>query len=356
MENRHEIKQQPVPTDAQLDKLIGTLLKIDRMDDRPLYNKIKAVIARKEAARRRKRMWIRTCAAGAAVVILAGTVWFTGGKTDRSVEEESGVRLIVSDGRNYNLSNGDPQEPLFSDGSAVMKAEAGTLFIESDEARAQDAAPVYHTLEVPKGMQYDIVLSDGSRVWLNSDTRLRFPTVFPDQERRVFVEGEAYFEVAQQASRPFIVEMGSHSVTVLGTAFNVNAYWDSPTIRTTLFSGSVKVSGARSDVEEVLIPGQQASVDRATGELWVETVDLADVLAWRVNVIHLEKRTLQEITDYMAKIYDVQFRFMDDSARRIRFRGNVTRSEQLSDVLDRIAEVGNVKFETNGNVIEIGMQ
>lgn len=355
MENRREQEQENEMTDQQLDKVVATLLAIEEMDDRPLYFKIRRTIAARRAARRKKRILVGSCAAFTTLALIT-TVSHLSGPEEGSVsgEQEPGVRLIVSDGRNYNLTGSEPPAELFSDGYAVMKAQENTLFVESAVPEAVEDEPTYNTLEVPRGMQYDLVLSDGTKVWLNSDTRLRFPTTFPKTERRVYIEGEAYFEVARNDGKPFVVDIGSQSVTVLGTALNVNAYEHNPSILTTLFSGSVKVNGGA--VEQLLRPGQQAALDKTTGEIQVREVDLSDAIAWRVNIIHLEKRTLGEIISYMSKIYNVEFRFVDESARNIRFRGNVTRSEDVFSVLDRIGEVGNVRFDYNGNEIEVYMK
>ncbi len=355
MENRNEQHEENILTDQQMDKVVSTLLAIEEMDDRQLYLKIRRTIAARRAARRKKRIWAGSCAAFIALALIATVAILPGERESPGLtEQEPGVRLIVSDGRNYNLTGSEPPAELFSDGNAVMKAEENTLFVQSAAEEAAEVEPTYNTLEVPRGMQYDLVLSDGTKVWLNSDTRLRFPTTFPKSERRVYIEGEAYFEVARNEDKPFVVDIGSQSVTVLGTAFNVNAYEYNPSILTTLFSGSVKVNGGQ--VEQLLTPGQQASLDKATGAIQIREVDLSDALAWRVNIIHLEKRTLGEIISYMSKIYDVEFRFVDESARNIRFRGNVTRSDDVFSVLDRIGEVGNVRFNYNGNEIEVYMK
>ena len=357
MNNHIEDINDKILSDLEFDKVVETLIAIDNMDDSALRAKIKNAIAQKRALRKRRTLWRLAVGASAAAVLIAGVVLIPGeDETETiSVAENNRVKLTVPDGRSFSLTGNDTGN-LLAEHDVVMKAKGGTLYVESTAMVATDVAEQaseYNTLTIPRGMQYDIVLNDGTHVWLNSDSHLRFPSSFGAGERRVFVDGEAYFEVARDEQKPFVVDMGAQTVTVLGTEFNVRAYRDESSSVTTLFTGSVKVMSKESNAEALLTPGQQSSINNSSGSIGIGEVYLTDALAWRQNIINLEQRTLEEIAAYLSKIYDVDFTFVNDEARQIRYRGSVTRSGSIDTVLSRLSEVSEVTFTNNGGTIKI---
>ena len=138
----------------------------------------------------------------------------------------------------------------------------------------------YNTIIIPRGGEYQLILSDGSRVWLNSDTRLRYPVSFIGEKREVYLEGEAYFEVSH-SDKPFEVHGGGQCVRVLGTSFNVMAYGDESKVQTTLVSGSVRVVLDQSDKTVLLTPGHQAEMDKNSGKITMREVNVENYIGWK---------------------------------------------------------------------------
>lgn len=210
-------------------------------------------------------------------------------------------------------------------------------------APATDAASVitYNTVNTPKGGQFHVVLSDGSKVWLNAASSITFPTSFTKKERRVRITGEVYFEVAKNKDLPFRVEAGKQTVEVLGTHFNINAYNDESTIKTTLIEGSVKVSAGGKTV--VLKPDQQSDVpNEGSTDIGVGTADTEGVLAWINGDFVYDKADIPFIMRQAARWYNVDIKYEGNIPKR-RFTGSISRSVNLSELL-KILKYTGVNF------------
>ncbi len=342
----------------KLDKAIRTLQRIEQMDDGPLYRKVRQAIAVKRARRRRLAL-IRTSAAVIvpAAVLVGGWMLLHNPQPGvlRQAEE---VSLELPGGRQVALGDAPEGQTLADYGDAAVVNRGGALRVDKKAGAGSGQASVaVHTLRVPRGRQHRLVLEDGTRVWVNSESRLRFPATFGTGRRKVYIEGEACFEVAHDAARPFVVESARQTVSVLGTLFNVTAYPDDPATYTTLASGSVRIAGrAGGDMVVVLQPGQQAVYDMASEAFEVRTVDAAARLDWTRGIIDMEKLTLEQITATLSRYYDVEFDFRSPQARRIVYRGHTTRSGSIDEVLENLGAVSPVEFRREGRVIEVRMK
>jgi transmembrane sensor len=217
---------------------------------------------------------------------------------------------------------------------------------------------IYNTLTTTPGEQSPpVTLSDGTRVWLNAASSIRYPVEFTGDTRTVTVTGEAYFEVAKDAAKPFYVQVRDLTVAVLGTDFNINAYTDEPAIRTTLLTGSVKVL-LPAGADRLLLPGQQdqaavgakrAATDRGAAVDQVTTVDVDQVMAWKNGLFNFDHADLATVLRQLARWYAIDVRFEGNAPPRT-FHGKMTRDLNLSQVIAVLQEVG-VKFRLEGRTL-----
>ena len=243
--------------------------------------------------------------------------------------------------------------PLDSTGKEVILQ--GNTVIRQTNGQLQyipgtaEKSVAYNTLTTPRGGQYKLVLPDGTKVWLNAASSLRYPAIFTAKEREVELTGEAYFEVAQMAAIPFRVKAGNRTaVDVLGTAFNLSAYADEPSINTTLVSGKVKVV-APGQPAALLQPGQQAKLNRQ-GVLQVITeVDVAQAVAWKDGWFQFHNASLTEVLRELSRWYDVTFSYEGNIAPRV-FEGRIQRDLALSKVLSALEKV-QVHFRIEGKKV-----
>lgn len=209
-------------------------------------------------------------------------------------------------------------------------------------------------LETPRGGEFKVTLEDGTEVWLNAQSQLRYPESFGDSERHVQLEGEAYFKVAKDRERPFIVESAGQLVRVMGTEFNINSYRDDTNVYTTLVSGSVALKPVDSNSGElVLTPGHQAVFDKNDEHATVRSVDTGVVTSWRSGSFVFENQTLEQIMITLSRWYDFEYEFKDASVRDIVFMGSVPRYGEFSDVLHILEMSGNIRLKLTGRHLEI---
>ncbi len=253
---------------------------------------------------------------------------------------------------------------LFDDGTRVdLTKQSGRIDVDESMAeisnvdrqlvyKSTEAAVTevkYNTLSVPRGGEYQLVLSDGTKVWVNAESSLRYPESFGDR-REVMLSGEAYFEVAKDAARPFIVQVGDNSIEVLGTHFNVSSY-EEDRMYTTLAEGKVKVSHAGQSV--ILHPNEQAMIRPEVSGIGVREVDASLYTSWIKGRFEFRDTELGDIAAQLSRWYDVEIRFADESLKNKRFAGIVYRDEELGFSIEIIERVANVQFVRKDNVIYI---
>lgn len=207
----------------------------------------------------------------------------------------------------------------------------------------------WHTLRIPYGGEYQLLLEDGSRIWLNSASELRYPVHFAKDQRQVWLEGEAYFEVAHNADRPFVVKTAKQNVTVLGTSFDVTAYEDDKNIYTTLLDGSVCVE--TEGTQQVLNPGEQSVFD---GEaITIKEVNAQLYCSWIKDRFVFMSEDFEHVAKKLERWYNVKFVFDFDELKTERFSGSIPKYLELNTVLDMLELTTNIKFEINEKVVHI---
>lgn len=278
--------------------------------------------------------------------------------------------LTLADGSKITLDDAANGEIAKQAGMSITKAPNGQLIYSIAKSRPSTSADglsgrannskiLYNTIETPKGGQYQINLPDGSKVWLNAASKLRFPASFTGNERKVELSGEAYFEVAKIASTagkgqknaaiPFKVVSKNHVVEVLGTHFNINAYTDEPSIKTTLLEGSVKVLQPESNNSQLLKPGQQAKVAET---IQVVKTDTQKAIAWKNGVFEFKSQSIASIMRQISRWYDVEVLYQGDIAGET-FSGSISRYASVTEVLEMLELTGYVTFKTEGRRITV---
>ena len=220
-------------------------------------------------------------------------------------------------------------------------------------AKVQGEGMIYNTMRIPVGGFYQLALSDGSKVWLNSMTEFRFPVAFTGEVRKVYLTGEAYFEVAPNSKHPFIVvtEEGME-VKVYGTEFNMNTYQHG-VVQTVLVSGKVGIRVNATGKEVMLAPRQMAEYSEKTGMVRVEDTDPYRYIAWKDGEFVFERETIEEIMDRLGRWYDVKVFYENESLKQKRFTGVISRYEDIEQVLRLIEGPATLRFEVKGNVVTV---
>jgi len=319
-------------------------------------------------ARTIKLRWFRYAAAIAAILLSSAVLYLTVWKKDGSGKELTSISAIrpgadravlkLSDGREILLDSA-MKGSLAKDGNVLISKNAdGEIVYDARNAAGDDVT--INTMTTPKGGQFQLVLPDGTKVWLNAASSLRYPTAFNEDKRIVEMNGEAYFEVKKDPSRPFFVRInGQAEVQVTGTSFNINSYADEPSINTTLIEGSVKLVpdmnagdiSAGGDKAVSLVPGLQARITHTepAGRGAVATVDIgkADiekVTAWKNGMFNFEGSKLKDAMRQLARWYDIEVVYDDAVLKKgmqnALLMGGISRSLSLADVLEVLGVLG----------------
>lgn len=328
--------------------------------------------AEKEKRAKVIRLTRRLAVASVLVIGICGVAWWwltakkptqnqivqTKPVNDKNAITPGGNKAILklSDGREIVLDSVANGALAQQGNSQVTKTKSGELVYLSAEASAKAGVVSqsnWNTLATPRGGQYQLVLADGSKVWLNASSSLRYPTAFTGKERRVELTGEGYFEVARNASMPFHVQVNNMDVEVLGTHFNINSYSDEPAIRTTLLEGSVKVMNRQSAIGNnsvVLTPGKQAALN-ADSRLTIADADVEQVMAWKNGLFQFKAAGIETVLRQAARWYDVEFVYKGNIPER--FSGQISRSANAEQLLKILELTGKVKFEIDGKTITV---
>ena len=250
----------------------------------------------------------------------------------------NGNTLVLTDAKNGKLAN--------QSGVVISKTADGQIEYASSGQNALLNTLVYNIATTPKGGQYQFILSDGTKVWLNSASSIKYPVSFIGNERRVELTGEAYFEVAHNAAKPFRVVSNGQTVEVLGTHFNINAYADENAVKTTLLQGSVKVSSAGSS--SIIKPGEQAQFNNGKINV-VRGIDLDAAVAWKNGLFYFEDSNIQEVMRQFARWYDVDVKYEGELPSR-RFSGEIARNINATQMLD-ILNFKKIHYKLQGKTI-----
>lgn len=348
--------------DDILKKLRDARYVSEKLEKRKCYSGRDAFSRLKREVKRKKRSRVAMWLAGAASVAVACMVLSRWEQMDVSLPEASTIDrqedifpagmkaiLVRADGEQVVL--GKEHRDLDETGNVLLAADSTGLEYNLLKRVTPDTV-VFNQLIVPRGGLYLLVLSDGTRVWMNSASRLKYPVIFPGDKREVFLSGEAFFDVVKDDSAPFIVNTGTGNIEVLGTEFNVKCYPDEPSLVTTLVNGKVRFDdGINPSV--ILKPEEQLVFEKENGHTLVREVNVNHYTGWKENRLSFQGETLDVIMKTLSRWYDVEIVFEDSTLKSLEFSGNLDKFTGIQDFLS-LFELGvNVKFEVKNRTVYI---
>lgn len=315
----------------------------------------------------KKRRWFgrRASVAAAAIVFVtmltAISYWQITNTTQPKIAEESVVSypkpgtdkaiLTLFNGKEIILTDAKQDQILAGSGITISNNTEGLVVYQVDQSTlAKDSGAQLNTIRTPRGGQYQIVLADGTKVWLNASSSLIFPSHFSGDKRGVKLEGEAYFEVAHDAAKPFLVQTAESEVEVLGTSFNVMAYPEEQKNEITLLTGSVNVKKGKE--ARRLIPGQQAEIQRKETGIRVGVVDIEPIIAWKNGVFLFDQSELPQVMRQIGRWYDAEVAY-EKEIPDVKLTGMVSRDDSLAVLLDILERAGGVSFDVQKNKIMV---
>ncbi len=352
-------------------RLIETVLKEKRYDDvadidsKELFDNLLVSIAQQSATRRvhfLHRKFFRYAAAIILTVGIAGAAYFltTGKRSEQEVAKVNQplkinvppggnkATLTLADGSTIILDSVANGNIANQGGVQVIKLANGQITYDLSGAVTKEV--MWNTVSTPRGGQYQIVLPDGSKVWLNAASSITYPTAFTAKERKIKIDGEAYFEVSKNKQKPFLVDVrGESLIQVLGTSFNINSYRDEKVIRTTLVKGSVKISKGKESV--ILQPGQQAVAATSNEQFKIADVNVDQVIAWKNGFFNLENLDTYAVMRQLERWYDIKVQY-EGTIHNVIFQGEIVRDTNLSDVIELLQGMG-VKCRMEGKTLVV---
>nr|WP_294899442.1 FecR family protein [uncultured Pedobacter sp.] len=335
------------------------LIDISEINSTAIFNKI---VNSDKKENKQRLLWMKYAAAILVVLGLGASIWIYNFRKSEDLATKK-VALVMpelkpgSNKATLTLDNGSKID-LHKQGIVVANHQVnyadGTLLTDANKDHANLNQTQYLSLNTPYGGEYQVVLSDGTKVWLNADSHLRYPVDFDKDKRVVELEGEAYFEVAKMNGKPFIVKTQNQEVKVLGTHFNINSYGYDGGIKTTLLEGSVMISrniknGASETLQsKMLVPGEQSFVSQDLKDISVKKVNTVEAIDWKEGLFIFNDEPIQSITKRLAKWYNVKFVF-DGDFSKVHFAGNYSRDKSLNNLLNNIELTGLVHFKVEGS-------
>lgn len=316
------------------------------------------IICKKHARFRRRRILLLTTTVAASVLFIVGCclLFFPSPVNPPQVQTiaelvagqvQQGVTLVLSTGERVELG----KELLYKEqGVDICSDSSGLVYRAQGHARPQDSIS-YNELIVPVGGEYQLVLSDDTRVILNADSRLRYPVRFAANSREIWISGEAYLQVAPNAKQPFIVHTGKTAIRVLGTEFNVTAYQNDPVTEITLVHGKVRVEV--NGKQEELNPGYQVRVDHADMRVENKKVNVYDYVAWKDGLLLFDDVSLEQLMIRLGRWYNIHFEYRHEELKQKKFTGGFRRYEDIEKILDMVGKVNDVDFKVESGCVVI---
>lgn len=347
----NEWKGEYLPNDSMYREL-----PLDKLDER--YNRADIDrewgLFQKRLGKHRNHKLVLLLSVAAGICLLVGVIYIFSLRASlnerpspASFEAKNGIRLILSNGEQFSLSGGEniPEEKM--EGKA--KLTANSLEYKRDEKIA--GKEEQNTLVIPAGAFYHLILSDGTRVWLNAETRITYPVAFSGKTREVILSGEAYFQVAEDKATPFIVKTDHFDVRVLGTSFNINTYGDDGKAYTALEEGVVEISKGSSDIR-LMSPGQVMELDiqNPGSSFCLSDIRAEQQLAWKEGEFCFRKTSLPEILKQIERYYDVHFINISGSLQEY-YTGTISRNVSLEVLLSVIEQSTEVRFRITGKTV-----
>lgn len=296
-------------------------------------------------------------AASVALLFCIGFVRFQINSSDNRKANNVQQTLALAD-----IKPGTRQATLtLTDGKKVQLGEDSQINLQTlgkHQSLAQAVSNLKQlSLEVPRGGEFKVVLEDSTEVWLNSESKLIYPESFAQNERRVIVKGEAYFKVTKDPKRPFYVETDGQQVRVYGTEFNIRSYAEDKQVYTTLIEGSIALSKLNEKSGELLLtPGHQALFDKREATTFVQSVDTAVVTSWKKGRFVFEGQNLEQIMCDLSRWYNFDYKFKEESLRRIEFMGSIPRYNDFPSTLALLKKSGGIEFHLEGSTVIISQE
>lgn len=337
--------------------LKGGVSRLASVDIRPSLADMQARIStyQKEV----RIIWLRRVAGIVALFfVLFGAFWlYRRPSSTLQVEvaqqiQAGGPRAVLHLGNGTVIHLDTLQQTITQGEVSLYKTDDRRLAYSEQPSVKNKSLPgkvVYNEIEVPRGGEFDLVLSDGTVVWLNAESRLRYPVEFAGSERKVILEGEAYFQVKKNPNMPFRVESRDQIVEVLGTEFNISGYGNEENIYTTLVEGRVKVLTAGGDM--TLVPGEQCILSGENGMMKKQQVDVEKVISWKKGRFILEEQNLEQIMQKLARWYDIAVFYQNAGLKNKVFKGSVPRYADLQQVLNILEKTGEVHFNIQNRTV-----
>ncbi len=324
------------------------------------YNYIKQHIWGKTKIR-----YLHYFTASAAAVILCFLGWYFLGQKDIDTKRKQifaalatqkitpgKAVAILETAEGEMIKLGEKTSEIIQHKKSVATSKGSTLSYVKNTAMPKKAQEeIYNTLKIPRGGEYKLLLSDGTQVWLNSETTIKYPVQFLEKQRVVYVSGEAFFDVAPDKKRPFVIKSEETSVKVLGTTFNFRAYENEKYLQTTLVSGQVSVS--REGKTSVLLPSQQYSYNKDTDISEIKTVDISLYTSWKDGLFVFKSQKLAYILDEIARWYNVDFVYEDAILKNYVFSGRLQKYENANTLLRVFEETGDIVFRKEGQKVYV---
>lgn len=315
----------------------------------------------RQVQRSRRYSWRRALKYAAAIVIpvaLGFSVWFLNRGEQIKNPVVSGLiepgqvkaMLVLPGGRTLALKDVKQEEIEVDEGLKAKRTGDGLVYDSTAVVKEEELK--YNTLKIPRGGEFRLTLSDGTSVVLNSATNLKFPVTFGKGERKVYLDGEAYFEVKKDSTRPFYVEMEGMQVQVYGTSFNVNTRKGSE-VQTVLVEGEIGIKLTDLNHEYMLCPGTLLCFDQENRTVKMKNVDASQYVAWTKGIFTFEEESLEQIMNTLSLWYDVDVFYQTESVKQLHFSGHLGRYKEIQDILDAITEATGVKFSIKGRTIMV---
>ncbi|NRF39510.1 FecR family protein [Pedobacter foliorum] len=336
------------------------IISMDRTIADQIFDQVVALPQKKV---KRTILW-KPFAAVASIIIIAalGLYLYTngsGGKKQQFVSSTSYIEtggnkayLTLANGKRITLTDSKNGTLAAQNGVQITKTADGQL-VYTVVGNKSSSANDFNTIETPRGGQYQIRLPDGTNVWLNAASSLKYPSIFKGNERKVELKGEAYFEVSKNKKMPFRVITNTQTIEVLGTHFNVKGYLEEADTKTTLLEGSVKVVSTHSTNGVVIKPGQQARVKNdGDDEVAIVEADIEEVMAWKNNYFRFNNENIQSVMRKISRWYDVDVEYNGDISAE-EFNGTISRTKNIAQVLRMLEETKGVHFKIEGRRIVV---
>ena len=366
-----EILKQWLASSVKNRELYEQLQKGELLDQKLIdYNMIdRAGDCEKFIATRRKRNCLsnRTFARYAAILLLplgvalAILLWKSKPEPVISIAE-----VIKPGGHKAILTTGGGERVLLSDSTLAPLREQNGMIVNVQNNKVSyeapqdtlvtETQPIFNTLQVPRGGEYVLTLSDGTQVWLNAESEIRYPIQFTGDKRVVYLEGEAFFTVTPDKEKPFIVVSPKASVSVLGTEFNLRAYADEGNVQTTLVTGSVIMQSEKYKQQIKLVPGEQGTLDIKTGNLRKQEVDTYLYSAWKDGRFVFRNTRLEDLFNILSRWYDLHVFYLNTEAKDIRFTGDINKTEDFKSILKIIENNERVTFNVNQRTVSVQLK